>query len=91
MPTFSPSPALIIGGIIAALGMGLLFIIAKSLGGGRMMRVPDGIPPDKYYRDWKAGLLGKKITRGMVFISAAALSMILGGLGVMLLAMGANK
>jgi hypothetical protein len=84
----SVSPGLAIGFIIAALGMGLLFLLAKGLSGGRMLRVPDGEAPDHYYRQWKAGALGKKISRGMVFVGFAAVAMMLGGLGVMLLSWG---
>lgn len=76
---FSISPAVWIGFLVAAIGFGLLFLLAKALGGGRMMRVPDGIPPDKFYRDWKAGSLGKKVTRGMVFVALAAVAMLIGG------------
>lgn len=86
----SINPGLLIGFIIAALGLGLLFILAKSIGGGRMLRVPDGVPPDKYFRDWKAGALGKKISRGMVFVAFAAVAMLLGGCGAMLLGMAAK-
>lgn len=81
----SVNPGLVIGFIIAAIGMGLLFIIAKAMGGGRMLRVPDGVPPDKYYRDWKAGALGKKISRGLVFVAFAAVAMLLGGCGAMVI------
>lgn len=85
MDKFTPGPALIVGLIIAAIGMGLLFIVAKALGGGRMLRVPDGVPPDKFYRDWKAGALGKKISRGLVFVAFAAVAMLLGGCGAVLI------
>lgn len=78
---FEITPLMWIGFIAAAIGFGLLFLLAKALGGGRMMRVPDGIAPDKYYRDWKAGSLGKKISRGMVFVAIAALAMLIGGCG----------
>ncbi len=76
---FSISPGVWAGFVAAAIGMGLLFIFLKSFSGGRMMRVPDGISPDKYYRDWKAGALGKKISRGMVFTGIAALALLVGG------------
>lgn len=82
IPLPTVSPGLVIGLIIIALGGGLLFIVVKAAGGGRVMRVPDGIPPDKYYRDWRDGRLGKKVSRTMVFIIGAAVAMMLSGCGV---------
>ncbi len=78
---FSISPGVWAGFVAAAIGMGLLFLLSKSFSGGRMMRVPDGVPPDKYYRAWKAGAFGKKISRGMVFVGLAALALLVGGCG----------
>ncbi len=77
---FSISPSVWVGFLVAAVGFGLLFLLAKAMGGGRMMRVPDGEPPDKFYRDWKSGAFGKKISRAMVFIGLAAVAMLIGGL-----------
>ncbi len=87
-PDISISPGVIVGVIIAAIGAGLLFILVKAASGGRMLRVPDGTPPDEYYRLWRSGALGKKISRGMIFVAAAALAMVFGGIGAMLIALG---
>lgn len=87
MNNFTIPTPVIIGGIIMAIGFAGLFLIVKSFAGGRIMRVPDGTPPDKYYREWKNAALSKKFSRGFLFVLFASLLMLLGGCSGILVGM----
>lgn len=73
------------GAALMAIAFGLLFLVAKGLGGGRMMRVPDGVPVDKYFRDWKRSALSRRIGRGVIFIAFLAIGLMLGGCGAVVI------
>lgn len=74
-----------VGAAFLAVGFGLLFLIAKGLTGGRMMRVPEGTPVDKYFRDWRNAALSKKIGRAAIFIAFLAIGLMLGGCGAVVI------
>lgn len=79
MTNFSIPVPVYIGAGAVALAFGLLFLVAKGITGGRMLRVPDGMPVDKYYRQWKRAALSKRIGRGVIFIAFLAAGLMLGG------------
>jgi hypothetical protein len=73
------------GAGLMALAFALLFVVAKGIGGGRMLRVPDGVPVDKYFRDWKKSALSKRIGRRVIFVAFLAAGLMLGGCGAVVI------
>ncbi|MCP4428896.1 MAG: hypothetical protein GY803_30805 [Chloroflexi bacterium] len=84
MGGFSIPPAVWWGAGAIALAFGLLFVVAKALAGGRMLRVPDGVPVDRYYRQWKRAALSRRIGRLPIFLACLGVSLFLGGCGAVL-------
>ena len=67
-----------------ALAFVLLFIFAKALGGGQIIRVPDGVPVDRHFRQWKSRALSKRVGRGAIFLAFLAVGLLLGGCGAVI-------
>lgn len=78
------TPTIVIGLVIAAIGLVIVAILAKSMSGPRVLRVPDGMPADEFYRSWKAGKIGRRVSRGFLFVTLAGAGMMLGGCGVVI-------
>lgn len=67
------------------LGFVALAIAAKAISGPRILRVPDGVPPDDYYRQWRDSRLSRRLGRAWLFIVFFGVAMLLGGCGSMLI------
>lgn len=67
------------GAVLAIIGVLALWIVIQSLAGTRFMRVPDGIAPDVYYRQWRNQRLGRRISRGVILLSMVAVGVLVGG------------
>lgn len=68
------------GAIVGAIALGVILLIIFS---PPVLRVPDGIPPDVYYREWKAKRLMQRIGRGPLLIMGVSLGIMLGGCGAL--------
>lgn len=76
---------LILGGVVAMAGMGVMAIFMGAMNGTKVMKVPDGAAPDEHYRRWKAASLSKKLSRTAWFLLFMAIGLTLGGCGVVIL------
>lgn len=71
-----------IGGLLlAGVGCFVAFFLLRGLRGG-IIRVPDGIAPDVFYRKWRATSLKARMTRGFIFTLFLSIGVILSGCGV---------
>jgi hypothetical protein len=68
---------LIVGGLALAGGSVWWWITSPVV-----IRVPDGVEPFAYWRQWREGRLTNRIGRGYFFVFALAIGMIVGGCGV---------
>ncbi len=70
--------------VVGAVGLILLLAIANAMRGPAYIQVPPGVPPDRYYREWKAKAWSRRFSRSFFLLAGIALGMSLGGCGTIL-------
>lgn len=84
VPHFTFGPGLKIGLAVLVFGFLLLFSVLRYMSGPKILIVPDGTPPDQFYREWKAQKWTRRVGRGWLFVTFMGIGMLLGGCGVIL-------
>ncbi|MCI0575724.1 MAG: hypothetical protein L0331_05890 [Chloroflexi bacterium] len=70
-----------------ALGLGipgclLLFVSTSAINGTRFLRVPDGVVPDLFYRQWRDKKFSQRVSRGLLFVLGFAVALTVTGCGI---------